>query len=182
MLATHKKQRRRKDAKTRPVTAGKRGPVAFEPTDEQREQVKSYVAGGMTQEEIADALNISRRSLNTHFAGELVAGRGVRKAEAIDQLRASAAAGKVAAQKELLRLYNQPAAAAEIASRKKLSQKAQRALDLLTLGENSEWAGPFGPNGEWENDLQPGPSAMSRRHIINDPDEPAGDAGGKFKQ
>jgi len=67
MLATHKKQRRRKDAKTRPVTAGKRGPVAFEPTDEQREQVKSYVAGGMTQEEIADALNISRRSL-THIS------------------------------------------------------------------------------------------------------------------
>ena len=77
----------------------KPGPKPSRPTKQQRRDVELAVAGGMSLEWIADALEISRRTLCRTFVRELAIGRSKKMLENIKRIDAAAAAGNVSAMK-----------------------------------------------------------------------------------
>ena len=87
------KRPRRKPAQSR------RGPKPLVPSSADRQGVMLAVAAGMSLELIADALEVSRRTLCRTFARELAIGRAKKMLENIRRLDAAAAAGNVSAMK-----------------------------------------------------------------------------------
>ena len=87
------KRPRRKPAQSR------RGPKPLVPSSADRQGVMLAVAAGMSLELIADALEVSRRTLCLTFARELAIGRAKKMLENIGRLDAAAAAGNVSAMK-----------------------------------------------------------------------------------
>lgn len=77
---------------------------AFKPTAAMREKVATAVAGGMTQEAIAEALGISRPTLCKHFGPELRSGAAQRRMQALVLLYREARRGKVSAIRAYLNL------------------------------------------------------------------------------
>ena len=77
----------------------KPGPKPSRPTKQQRRDVELAVAGGMSLEWIADALEISRRTLCRTFVRELAIGRSKKMLENIKRIDAAAKAGNVSAMK-----------------------------------------------------------------------------------
>jgi AraC-like DNA-binding protein len=73
------------------------GPKPFVPTTRQRHEVELAVAVGMSLETIADALDVSRRTLGRAFARELAVGRSKRLLASAVRLDKLAEAGNVAA-------------------------------------------------------------------------------------
>jgi|RhiMethySRZTD1v2_1073278.scaffolds.fasta_scaffold3257808_1 hypothetical protein len=98
---------KRKPTPSRRLTRkAKPGPEPFVPTSRQRHQVELAVAAGMALESIADALQISRRSLCRAFARELAIGRSKKLLENIIRLDAAAEAGNTAAIKAMIALID----------------------------------------------------------------------------
>ena len=89
------KRPKRKPAQSRP------GPKPIAPTNRQRREVELAVATGMSLELIADALEISRRTLCRSFVRELACGRAKRLLAGIVRLDDLAAGGNTAAAKYL---------------------------------------------------------------------------------
>lgn len=58
------------------VRKGKMGRAAFVPTDEQRARVREMVGRGVVQEDVAEALGISKPTLRKYFGAELKARAG----------------------------------------------------------------------------------------------------------
>jgi DNA-binding transcriptional ArsR family regulator len=76
---------------TKPKPA--RGGVAHVPTDRERLQVELMVAGGMTLDDIAMALGISRKTLSKHFAPEIEHGKAKVRGKLTSQVMALALGG-----------------------------------------------------------------------------------------
>jgi AraC-like DNA-binding protein len=80
---------------------GKPGPLPFVPTTRQRREVELAMATGMSLETIADAMEVSRRTLCRSFARELAVGRSKKLLASVVRLDDLAAAGNVSAAKYL---------------------------------------------------------------------------------
>ena len=80
---------------------GKPGPLPFVPTTRQRREVELAMATGMSLETIADAMEVSRRTLCRTFARELAVGRSKKLLASVVRLDDLAAAGNVSAAKYL---------------------------------------------------------------------------------
>ena len=89
------KEPKRNSASSRP------GPKPMRPTKAQRRAVKVGVSIGMTVGQIASAIEMSRRSVYSHFRDELAAGRAKRLLANAVRLDAMAEAGNVSAAKYL---------------------------------------------------------------------------------
>jgi AcrR family transcriptional regulator len=89
------KQSRRKPASSRP------GPKPLVPTKRQRHAVEVAVATGMTVDQIAAAIEMSRKSVYVHFTDELAAGRAKRLLANALRLDQAANEGSVPAMKYL---------------------------------------------------------------------------------
>lgn len=73
--------------------------VQFEPKPKQRREVSIAAGAGVSHEEIALGLGISRPTLEKHFAYELTTGACRRRQEVLNAMFKAAKAGNVAAQK-----------------------------------------------------------------------------------
>lgn len=80
----------------------KRGRPEFEPTKAQRDKVAIAKGGGMSHDEIALGLGVSRNTLEKHFAVELKAGAYAKRLEVMSAQHRAAKGGNVAAQKAYL--------------------------------------------------------------------------------
>ena len=96
------KRPRRKPTQSQP------GPKPLVPSSTDRHSVMLAVAAGMSLELIADALEISRRTLCRTFGRELAIGRAKKMLENITRLDAAAAAGNIGAAKYLHGLMTNP--------------------------------------------------------------------------
>lgn len=93
---------------------------------------------GMTHEEIALGLGITRPTLSKHYERELSVGAYERRLEVLDAMHRSAKRGNVAAQKAYVALT--PAVAAPpVPKEKPLGKKQQAAADATTAQAGTEW-------------------------------------------
>ena len=79
----------------------KPGPKPVVPSSADRQNVMLAIAAGMSLETIANAMEVSRRTLCRSFARELAIGRSKKTLENIRRLDAAAASGNVSAMKFL---------------------------------------------------------------------------------
>jgi DNA-binding XRE family transcriptional regulator len=84
------------------------GRPAFTPTRPQRDLVMTCIAAGMSQQQVADAVGVSRMTVCEKFRRELDAGRAVRIAENLALLRKAALKNNVSAMRALATLYAAP--------------------------------------------------------------------------
>ena len=133
-----------KQCGTKPIRK-KPGPKVITPSNKDRHNVELAVSIGMSLEAIADALDISRRTLSRTFVRELAVGRSKQMLASIVRLDDLAAAGNVAACKFLHSLMmnnqdNKPEAAIEDDKWSALADKIQDDLDReANLPKNSEF-------------------------------------------
>jgi hypothetical protein len=71
------------------------------PTKAQREKVKLYLAGGISEPVVAHRIGISHMTLRKHFAEELEFGRDMKRADNLELLQKAATKGNVSAMKHL---------------------------------------------------------------------------------
>jgi hypothetical protein len=130
------KRPKRKPAQSRP------GPKPIAPTNLQRREVELAVATGMSLELIADALEISRRTLCRTFVRELAIGRAKKLLASIVRLDELAASGNVAACKYLHNLMDRGDRAGAIDDDKWAAVASKIEADLgedANLPKNSEF-------------------------------------------
>ena len=72
---------------------------SFKPTPAQRRTVAIAAGGGMSHEELAIGLGISRNTLEKHFEAELSVGSISKRLEVLNAMHAAAKKGNVAAQR-----------------------------------------------------------------------------------
>lgn len=101
-----------------------RGRPAFKPTAAMREKVAIAVGGGMTHEEIAEALGIHRQTLERHFEAELRRGALMKRLEALVALQRAAKKGKVGAIRAYLAKVPTTTAAADLPAEKPLVDRS----------------------------------------------------------
>ena len=131
----------------------KRGRKAFVPTAKHRDRVMLLAAGGIPEPAIAAVLGCCERTLRNYFGVELETGRGVKRAQVLEQLSAAARRGNVSAMKALAAAYDrgehqeqhdsetkaERQERAEVAIRERMSKRQLEQRDALAAGENSEW-------------------------------------------
>jgi hypothetical protein len=122
----------------------KGGRPEFKPTRTLRRRVSIAAGGGMSHEEIAIGLGISRGTLEKHFEEELSTAAYQRRLEVLDAMHESAVDGNVAAQKAYLAM--EPAIAAppeppveEQAKPKPVGKKEQADADAAVATVGTEW-------------------------------------------
>jgi AcrR family transcriptional regulator len=93
----------------------KPGPKPMRPTKRQRHAVEVAVSVGLSVDQIAAAIAMSRRSVYCHFGDELATGRAKRLLANALRLDAMAAAGNVSAAKYLHSLMMEQGPEAETA-------------------------------------------------------------------
>lgn len=130
-----------------------RGRPQFKPTAAMREKVAIAIGGGMSHEEIAEALGIHRQTLERHFEAELRRGALVKRMEALVALQKSAKRGRVGAIKAYLALTPSTSAAAALptegpptadysSGRKRPLGKKQRAqVAAPSAQDGTDWEG-----------------------------------------
>lgn len=127
----------------------KRGRPPFKATATRKRKVEQYVAGCMSQADVARAIGCSLRTLHNHFEEELANGAAKRRAECIDLLYAAARKGNVSAIKRLHEMAETAAASEEIdkplPNPGKLGKKERAAAEAVTAGEGSEWGDDLCP-------------------------------------
>lgn len=131
----------------------KRGRPPLKVTKKLRERVQEYRACGMSEEDIALALDISRPTLRKHFSLELRKGHAVKRAHAINLLWSTAKKGNVSAQRKLIdmtKVMEDPKTAGERAADPKgppnlkviaRGKKEQAQDDAHTAHLGTEWEG-----------------------------------------
>lgn len=118
----------------------KAGRPAYKPTPVSRRKVTNAAAGGMSHEEIAIALGISRNTLEKHYEMELSTGALNRRAEVLDAMARTALKGNVSAQKAFLALTPTLAAPPlEPSKPEALGKKAQANEDAKTAAAGTDW-------------------------------------------
>jgi hypothetical protein len=114
------------------------------PSKAQRRQVSVAAGAGMSHEEIAIAMGVSRGTLEKHCAAELNEGACKRRFEVMNAMYRTARKGNVAAQKAYLAAGEprtvvpqpEPPAADD---KPPLGKKEQANVDARTAAEGSEW-------------------------------------------
>jgi len=111
---------------------------AFKPTPMQRRKVSIAAGGGMSHEEIALAMGMSRNTLEKHFDHELSIGAYERRSEVMAAMHKAAVKGNVAAQKAYISLVPHVAAppAAKVTPKGK---KAQAQEDAAGAAKGTDW-------------------------------------------
>ena len=133
-----------------PKNKGGRPP--FSPTPALRKRVSVGAAGGMTHEELALALGITRPTLEKHFELELSVGAHQRRLDVLNAMYSAATGRKknVAAQKAFM--AESPAIAAppqpdgDKTKPEKLGKKEQQEQDATTAHIGTEWADLLKPS------------------------------------
>jgi hypothetical protein len=115
------------------------GRPRFKPTRRQRDQVETYVAGGLSVQEISAVLHICPNTLRANFSDELQNGRVRRFAAILVLLDRAARRGSVGAMKFLFTVVSGGTSA--VIGKKESRQRA--AADVLEGGT------------EWGDDLHP---------------------------
>lgn len=123
------------------------GRPAFEPTEEQREEVAIAAGGGMSHERIALALGIDRGTLEKHFEAELAGGAYRKRLDQVVAMYRAGMKGNVAAQKAYLAL--EPGLAAPPAEKpaEPLGKKEQKNKDATTAHVGTSWEDDLAPRG-----------------------------------
>ncbi|KFB10346.1 hypothetical protein [Nitratireductor basaltis] len=115
-----------------------RGRPEFEPSDEQREKVRVLRASGMSQEEIAEALDISVPTLRKHFSFELKIGSAKVTADVLMARYRSAMGGNVSAQNKMLEQLGAATAEQKVKQREtkapKLGKKEEQQIAAQNVG------------------------------------------------
>lgn len=93
------------------------GRPTFKATDALRRKVERLISCGMSQDDVARAIECSTPTLQKHFPEELRTGAAKQRAEAIELLWKNAKAGNVSAQKHLEAMTRAGAAASALADR-----------------------------------------------------------------
>lgn len=120
----------------------KRGRPEFRPTPELQKRVSVAAGGGMSHEEIAIGLGISRNTLEKHFAAELTHAAYQRRLEVLSAMHRSALKGNVAAQKAYLAMDPALAAPPTPKADEKpatAGKKDRAAADATTAATGTEW-------------------------------------------
>lgn len=120
---------------------------SFIPTKAQRRRVSVAAGGGMSHEEIALGLGISRPTLEKHFEYELSIGASQRRLEVLDAMHRTARKGNVAAQKAYMALVPVPAAPPEMPAESAPQGKKEQAQAAAVTAQTGT---------EWETLLKPG--------------------------
>jgi hypothetical protein len=125
----------------------RRGRPTFKPSPVQRRKVAAAAGGGMSHEEIAIGLGVSRNTLEKHFQAELAEGAYAKRIEMLDAMYKAGKKGNVAAQKAFL-AYT-PAASAPVLPveerKPRLGKKEQANADAATAARGTEWDDLIGP-------------------------------------
>lgn len=132
----------------RPVIAQKRNMArpTYQPTVLTRRKVSIAAGAGMSHEEIALALGISRNTLEKHFEKELSIGAYERRLEVLSAMHKAAKGGNVAAQKAYMQLTPRPAAPPpEKPASKPLGKKEQAQADAASAQVGTEWGNLLKP-------------------------------------
>lgn len=118
----------------------KRGRPEFKPSAAQRRKVAIAAGAGMSHEEIALGLGISRPTLEKHFEHELSVGAYEKRLEALDALHRSAKKGNVAAIKAYTAMTPRASAPPEPTKPgKPEGKKAQQQADAQTAQVGTDW-------------------------------------------
>lgn len=104
----------------------------LKPTPSQRRQVEIAAGSGLAHDEIATALDLSRSSLERHFANELTAGACKRRVRVIEAMYRAAMRGSASAQKAYLAMPLEPTPAI---GKKAAAQRAARTAQVGTPWE-----------------------------------------------
>ena len=118
-----------------------RGRPPFNATKEARLKVTRLAAGGVTHDDIARVLGISRPTLYKHLTEELTTGAAIVRTAAIDKLRELGMKGNVPALDKWLR-RGDVVAAMSVDDRKatKLGKKQIEALEAQNAEQGTGWA------------------------------------------
>ncbi len=126
---------------TPPVNVG--GRPEYAPTKAIRKRVAIAAGAGMSHEEIAIGLGISRPTLEKHFEYELSHGAYAKRLEVLEAMHKAAAKGNVSAAREYLsvspRASAPPPAPVEEGEPPALGKKDQAKADAKTAGAGTEW-------------------------------------------
>jgi hypothetical protein len=114
--------------------------VEHEPTKRQRREVSIAAGAGISHEEMALGLGISRPTLEKHYAYELTTGAYKRRQEVLNAMFKAAKAGNVAAQKAYTALSPKVSAPPLPEEPAPEGKKAQRQADAKTAQNGTEWA------------------------------------------
>ncbi|MBB1060414.1 hypothetical protein [Marilutibacter spongiae] len=117
----------------------KPGRPAYKPTPVSRRKVTNAAAGGMSHEEIAIALGISRNTLEKYHAADLSNGALSRRMEVLDAMARTALKGNVSAQKSFLAM-TPTLAAPPVDKEKPVGKKEQANRDAVTAADGTEWS------------------------------------------
>lgn len=130
-----------------PAKAIETGRPEFEPTYQQRNDVRLWAADDWAEERMARQLGISRNTLRKHFAAELEHGADIVRTEVLRDLKRASASGKVAASRELLTRLDEIAPPAapkapvdETPAAEPLGKKAQAKIDAVSAEQGTAWA------------------------------------------
>jgi hypothetical protein len=126
-----------------PEEPDKGGRPEFKPSAAQRRSVSIAAGGGMSHEDMANALGISRNTLEKHFEAELSRGAMKRRMEVLDAMHVAARKGNVTAQRAYLERTPQlavpPLPAPGDGPTEKLGKKEQAARDATTAQSGTGW-------------------------------------------
>jgi (p)ppGpp synthase/HD superfamily hydrolase len=113
----------------------------FKPTKKQRRQVAVAAGSGLSHEEIALGLEISRNTLEKHFEKELSTGAYKMKLETLDALHRAAKKGNVAAIKAYNAMTPRAAAPPQQPAKpaKPTGKKEQQQADAQSAQLGTEW-------------------------------------------
>jgi hypothetical protein len=113
----------------------------FKPTAAQKRTVAIAAGGGMTHEEIALGLGISRVTLDKYFGLELSAGASQKRLEVLNAMFAAAKKGNVSAQRAYIAFDPKPAAPPLPAEPKAPAKgkKEQAQDDAVTAAKGTGW-------------------------------------------
>lgn len=111
----------------------------FKPTARMRRSVSIAAGAGVTHEEIALGMGISRPTLAKHFAYELTTGAYKRRQEVLDAMFKAAKKGNVAAQKAYVALAPKIAAPTLPTDSAPQGKKEQANADAVVAQKGTDW-------------------------------------------
>jgi len=123
--------------KTRP-----QGRPEWEPTKAQRRKIAIAAGGGMSHAAIAQAMGISKVTLEKHCHEELTTGAHQKRVEALQALHAAARRGSVAAVKAYLLLAPDPMFPTDPAPEKPepMGKKERQQAEAVGAAVGTDWA------------------------------------------
>lgn len=108
-----------------------------------RSAVAASAGGGMSHEDMALALGISRNTLEKHFESELSVGAFKKRMEVLTAMHRAAKGGNVAAQKAYMQLTPRtsapPLAAAPVVPKPPAGKKEQAQADAQVAAVGTDW-------------------------------------------